>query len=342
MSQNLTTRVVVQRVRAHSVALEREYVGHVEAMEQVEIRAKVQGYLEEVRFREGSLVKAGELLYRIEDASFKADVEVAEARVEQAKAELFRASQYLQRLKEVKAGAVSQLDMDKAIADELKAKADLRLREAELKNARINLGYTEIKAPISGRIGQSSFKKGDLVGPSSGALAKIVSVDPVRIVFSPSERELPRLLSDQGRPRFLARVPGPGGSGMEIPCELDFMDNKVDPKTGTIAVWLRAKNPKGLRVQGQYVRVIWQEKAAGEGLVVPQRAILQDQKGRYVLVVEGGIVKERRIKVGQMLKDGWVVEEGLGPGEMVVVEGIQKVRPGQPVETEEIQEGPAR
>jgi len=334
-AQMQTPKVGVFKVKEEALLVGREYVGHVEAMAQVEIRAKVQGYIEEIRFKEGSFVKEGQILYILEQAPFNAEVEVAEARLEQAKAELFRATKYLQRLREVKEGGVSQFEMERAMADELKAKADVKLREAELKNAKLNLGYTQVRSPISGKIGQSLFKEGSLVGPSSGPLAKVVTLDPIRIVFSPSERDIQRLMSLKDGQGFFVLLPEKENP-IEIPVALDFIDNQVDPSTGTIGVWLRASNPKGILVPGQYVKVKWiGDTFNNKALLIPQASVLQDQKGRYVLVVENGVVKEKRVKLGEMLKHMWIVEEGVSVGDQVIVEGVQKVRPGQEVEVME-------
>jgi len=336
IAQGQSLKVGVFKVRQEPLNTGREYVGHVEAMAQVEVRAKVQGYIEEIKFKEGSFVTEGQVLYVLEQAPFKAEVEVCEARLEQAKAELFRATKYLQRLKEVKEGGVSQFEMEKATADELKAKADVKLREAELKNAMLNLGYTQVRSPISGKIGQSLFKKGALVGPSTGPLAKVVSFDPVRILFSPSERDIPKITAFSEDPSFSMLLEQPQEKALQIPVRLDFIDNQVDPNTGTISVWLKANNPKGVLVPGQYVKVRWVQDTSRQALVVPQATVLQDQKGRYLLVVENGQVKEKRVRLGQMLKDMWVVEEGVEVGDMVILEGLQKVRPGQNVEVMEV------
>ncbi|MFN3534380.1 MAG: efflux RND transporter periplasmic adaptor subunit, partial [Desulfatiglandales bacterium] len=315
------------------------YVGHLEALQEVNVTAKVQGYLEEIKFLEGSMVKAGDLLFVLEQDLFKADLIVAEARVEQAKAEYLRASQYLTRLKEVKTGGIPQLELDKATADELKARADLKLREAELLKAKLNLGYTQIRSPIGGKVGKSIFKRGDLVGPGSGALVKVVGLDPMRVVFSVPEREISGVVNLKGVKEGLwVELPGNGKGILRIPGEVEFLDNQVDPKTGTLAVYARIQNPQGLLLPGFYVKVLIKEGDGEDKLVIPQRAVLQDQRGRYVFVVEGETATERRIRLGEMWKEGWEVLEGLSEGELLVVEGIQRIRPGIRVIPQEIGE----
>lgn len=334
-SQQVVPSVRVIKVTRDQKPVFKDYIGHTEPIEEVGLIAKVQGYLKEIRFQEGSMVKAGDLLFVIEQEPFRAEVSIAEARLEQAQAELFRATQYLKRLREVKSGAVSQLELDKAIADELKAKADIKLREAELQNARLNLGYTEIRSPITGKIGKAYFKKGDLVGPGSGALATVVSLDPLRVVFSVPERESPkavRLINKKAT--LLVEVPTVDAQQGKIPATIEFLDNKVDPKTGTVAVYARLANPHKVVLPGQYVKVLLQEEDNITKFTVPQRSVLQDQKGRYVFVVKDGVVMEKRVLLGEMLGDGWEVMEGLNEGDLIVVDGIQKVRPNMKVTVE--------
>lgn len=336
-AQQVMPTVGVIRLKEEVMTNVKEYVGHIEAIQEVSLVSKVQGYLEEVRFKEGSMVKAGEVLFIIEQEPFKADLQVAEARLEQAKAEHFRASQYLTRLKEVKSGGVSQLDLDKATADELKARADLKLREAELLNARLNLNYTQIRSPISGKIGKSNYKKGDLVGPGSGALAKVVSLNPIRVVFSVPEKDILEILTLKNQKEVLSLETLEGNNKPKIiRGEIEFLDNQIDTKTGTIAVYGKLENPEGILLPGQYVKVLIQGDKKALGIRIPQRAILQDQKGRYVFTVEGDTVVEKRVILGEMQREGWEVKEGLKVGDLLVVEGVQKVRPGIQVKAQEM------
>ncbi len=334
-------KVQVYKVERGDLSVPKEYLGTVEAIYQVDVRTKIKGYIERVAFKEGQFVKEGDLLYVLEQAPYKAAVKAAEARVEQAKAELFRASRYLDRLKEVKTGAISQSDLDNATATELKAKADLKLYEAQLEAAKLELSYTQIRAPISGKVGKSLFKEGDLVSTESGTLTRIVDLENLRVVFSVPQKELP-LISHRSSPEdphpttisFRVLFDHGEGNNENLIASLDFINNEVDPKTGTIAIWLRLKNQKQALLPGQYVKVQILRQVGIKLPLVPQRAVMQDQKGKYVLLVNNNKVTERRITaskgVGQML----AVEEGLSEGELVVVEGVQKVRPGQEVEIE--------
>ena len=182
--------VTVAPVILQDVNPPEEYVGHVEAIQTVDLQARVQGFLEQVKFKEGSFVNAGDLLYVIEQAPYQANVKADKARVEQLQAMLTKASQYLERVKTVRSGGVSASDIDNAVAEELGAKAQLEEARATLERSELNLGYTTVRAPISGRIGRTAYTAGNLVGPSSMPLARIVQIDPIRVVYSISENDI--------------------------------------------------------------------------------------------------------------------------------------------------------
>jgi membrane fusion protein (multidrug efflux system) len=162
----------------------------MEAVQTVDLRARIQGFLEQVKFKEGSDVRAGDLLYVIEQAPYQAKVDADTASVTQATATFTKARQYLERVRTVRSGGVSAADIDDAVAEELRAKGELEEAKANLERSRLDLGYTTVKAPISGRIGQTAFTKGNLVNPASGPLARIVQIDPIRVVYSISENDL--------------------------------------------------------------------------------------------------------------------------------------------------------
>jgi RND family efflux transporter MFP subunit len=318
-----------------------EYVGHVEAIQAVDLRARVEGFLEQINFREGSSVKAGDLLYVIEQAPYRAKVDADRAGVAQAQAALTRAQQYLERVKAVRSGGVSATDIDNAVADELRARAQLQGAEAALERSQLDLGYTTIKAPISGRIGRTAFTRGNLVGPTSGPLARIVQLNPIRVVYSVSENDLSSIRpssKDTARskenPGLVPRIRLTDGEVYKTPGRVDFENNEVDPSTGTIAVRAVFNNPDGLLLPGQYVTVLVSKKEPRIMPVVPQSAVQEDREGPYVLVVDDqNKVVLRRVKTGPFAGSHWAVEKGLAKGEMVIVEGLQKVLPGQSVKT---------
>jgi len=331
--------VTVMAVTEEVVNPPAEYVGRVEAIQAVDLRARVEGYLEQVKFQEGGDIHRGDLLYLIEQAPYQAAVAEARAKVAQAQASLTNARQYLERVQAVRSGAVSATDLDAAVSAELEAKAQLQEAEASLKAAELDLGYTTIIAPIDGRIGRTSYTQGNLVGPSSGRLARIVQLDPIRVVYSVSENDLMvTRMADAGnkedqRCQLVPRIRLPGGKMYPVEGRIDFLDNEVEPGTGTIAIRAVFENEGGFLLPGQYVTVL---VSCGEGRrlpVVPQAAVLQDREGRYVFVLDDkNRVQQRRITTGAVVGTNWAVESGLMAGETIIAQGVQKVQPGQTVE----------
>lgn len=318
-----------------------EYVGHVEAVQSVDLRARVEGFLEQVNFKEGSDIRTGDLLYVIEQASYQARVNADKASLARAEAILTKARQYLNRAQTVRSGGISATDLDNAVAEELTARAQFEEAKANLQISQINLGYTSIRAPISGRIGRTAFTKGNLVGPDSGALARIVQLDPVRVVYSISENDLSAINmalkdADKGKnhPILMPRIKPAGGQVLKTVGHVDFVDNTVDVNTGTIAVRALFKSPEGTLIPGQYVKVLVSRKEPEPMPVIPQAAVLEDRDGRYVLLVDDqNMVSVRRIQTGPMVGINWAVESGLSVNDRVIVEGLQKVKPGQIVKT---------
>jgi RND family efflux transporter MFP subunit len=338
--------VTVAPVILQDVNPPEEYVGHMEAIQTVDLQARVEGFLEQVNFKEGSYVHAGDLLYVIERAPYQANVKADKARVEQLQAMLTKAHQYLERVRTVRSGGVSASDIDNAVAEELRAKAQLEEARATLERSELNLGYTTIRAPISGRIGRTAYTAGNLVGPTSQPLARIVQIDPIRVVYSISENDMAAVqmaLKDAAQrsknPVLVPSIRLSTGRTYQIAGQLDFVNNQVDAATGTIAVWAVFDNPDGLLVPGQYVTVLVTRSKPKLMPVVPQSAVLEDHEGSYVLVVgDQNRVGIRRIKSGPVVGVNWAIESGLSVGEIVIVEGTQKAQPGQIVKTVTVKE----
>lgn len=318
-----------------------EYVGHVEAVQTVDLQARISGFLEQVHFQEGGDVRAGELLYSLEGAPYQARVAANRARVTKAQTILQKSSQHLQRVKSVRSGGIPVTDIETAEAAEQQARAELQEAQANLRLAEIELEYTRISAPISGRIGATALSRGNLCGPASGVLAQIVQLDPIRIQFSISENDAAVIKTAQADAEnnsstniMKPQLTLSNGQSFSPFGRIDFVDNRIDPATGTVAVWALFDNPDAVLIPGQYVRIAVSRSQPQLTPVVSQAAILEDRDGRYVLIVdEENKVEQRRIKTGTAVESFWVVETGLQLGENVIVEGLQKVRPGQLVKT---------
>jgi membrane fusion protein (multidrug efflux system) len=331
-----------------------EFVGRVEAPERVELRARVTGFLQERLFREGQEVKAGEVLFRLERAPFEAEVARAQATVASAEAELQNANIALARARElVRTSAGTQVRVDDATAAQRSAQASLLGAQAQLRVAQINLGYTEITAPIDGKIGRSTFSVGSVVGPSSDLLATIVSQDPMRVSFPVNLRtgtELrDRYASRGGADATRVRIRLVTGAIYGQVGRIDFIDPQVDRNTDTVLVRAAIPNPprggspgpEGAAdrelIDGMFVNVFVEGAEPVQTVVIPRSAVLQDQQGNYVFALDGENKAARRpVTLGRSIADQVVIERGLEVGERVVVEGVQRVRPGQPV-----QPGPA-
>jgi membrane fusion protein (multidrug efflux system) len=328
-------RLVVQKGVSQSF----EFVGHIKAVDKVELRARIEGFLEKVLFREGQGVKAGELLYQIEKIQYEALVDQAKANLAVAEAESTNAKlEYSRQLELSKKqfSAQSVVDQNRAAMDTAAAK--IMQAKAALKQAEVNLDYTDIRAPINGRIGRTAYTMGNLVNPASGILATIVSQDPIYVLFPISVRDLETI-------REARRKEGGGLNKIEILIRLangqeyahpgiwNFTDPQVDEQTDTLIMRATIPNPEGTLADGQVITAIIRERKEEPRLVVPQTALQVDQSGYYALVVNGEHkVEPRRLKTGPNIGTDVVVLSGLKEGDKAIVDGIQKVRPGQVVQ----------
>jgi membrane fusion protein (multidrug efflux system) len=326
--------VSVVTVEKRPVTEGARFVGRIEAVERVDIRARVTGYLDEVLFKDGERVKTGAPLYRIEKAPFEAAVQQAEAAVRRNRAQLENAEVQRKRAEELlTTSATSVAVRDDRIAAEKTAQGNLAAAEAELKSAKINLAYTDITAPIDGQIGRTAVTRGNVVSPDSGTLTTIVSADPMYVTFPVSQREFLRFAEKGYRARQMADhlkvvVYFSNGTAYDHSGKIDFVDVKVDRATDTVMVRATMPNPDGILVDGQLVQVNVEGEKPQEQVLVPQVALIADQQGIYVFVVEDGKVAVRRLKLGQTVGGSQVVTEGLNGGELVVVTGQQSLRPG--------------
>jgi membrane fusion protein, multidrug efflux system len=312
-----------------------DFVGRVEAINRVEIRARVTGFLDAVQFKEGDAVKEGAELYRIEPGLFQAAVEQAEGALDRSKASKTLTEVQLQRAEDLLSrNAGTAVARDQALAADQQAKGQMLIDEANLRTAKINLGYTEITAPVAGKIGRTNITKGNVVGPQSGPLTVIVSQDPMYVAFPVSQRDFLRA-RESGQQvdtkSIKVRLRFADGTTYDQVGSINFVDVTVDRTTDTILVRAAFPNPAGGLIDGQLVRVDLQAGAPQEKILVPQAALIADQEGVYVFVVVDGKAAVRRLKLGGESGTDSVVDTGLSGGEQVIVEGLQGVRPGAPV-----------
>ncbi|WP_241573840.1 multidrug efflux RND transporter periplasmic adaptor subunit VmeY [Vibrio parahaemolyticus] len=329
--------VVTQDVTVIDYQPSKSYIGRIEAVEDTNITAQISGYLQARHFEEGQMVEKGQLLYSIEPSSFEAQVARAKAALAQAKASLKKAELDHQRGKNLlPRGSISQSEFDALTATLLGARAELEAANAQLKLAEVNLSYTQIRAPFSGRISDTKVSTGDLVSPSSGVLTTLVSLDPVHTSFSVSERERLAMGMD--------RIKGDGSAesnGVEVQLELengqffehlgqlDFLGNRIDTKTGTIAMRALVPNPEHKLLPGQHIKVNLRDKNTRDVIVVPRRAVQTDLEGDFVMVTtEGNVAERRNVELGPQVEQGIIIREGLEKGEAVITQGLQRVRNG--------------
>jgi membrane fusion protein, multidrug efflux system len=315
------------------------FVGRIKAIDIVQLRARVEGFLEKVLFREGDDVKSGQLLYQIEKDQLQAQVDQAKANVAAAQATEVNAQlQYNRALELVKNQNIAQATVDQNRANLESAKATVLQTEAALTQATVNLSYTDIKAPIDGRIALTAYTEGNLVNAASGVLDTIVSQDPIYVLFPVSVRQLEEIRAARQQENgslikieILVRLSS--GKDYPHPGVWNYTDPQVDQSTDTLTMRATLPNPERQLVDGQFVTVVIKERKEQPRLVVPQAALQVDQAGYYVLVVGSDHkVEQRRVATGPTQDTDIVIQDGVKEGDQVIVDGVQKVRPGQVVQ----------
>ncbi|TMJ52393.1 MAG: efflux RND transporter periplasmic adaptor subunit [Alphaproteobacteria bacterium] len=307
-----------------------DFVGRVEAVQRVDVRARITGYLEKVAFKEGDLIKEGAPLYSIEKGLFEAAVGQAEGVLEKDKAAKALTEVQLQRSEDLLAKqAGTQVARDQAFAADESAKGVLLVDEANLKTAKINLGYAEITSPIAGKVGKTNVTIGNVVGPETGPLTVIVSQDPMYVTFPVSQREF---LNAQKAGHTVditgikASLLFSDGSPYKHPGKINFVNVTVDRATDTVLARAEFPNPDFALVDGQLVRVSLAGGTPEEKVVIPQAALISDQEGVYVFIAEEGKAAVRRVRTGGASGTGVIIDQGLTGGEQVIVQGIQGLR----------------
>lgn len=333
--------VEYETVTARPVAPRFEFVARTRAREDVEIRAQISGTIVERPFSEGQEVAKGSVLFRIDPRPYRAALSQAQAQVSQAEAALSVAERNLARGIELEPqGFISASEMDQLRGTRDSAVAAIDAARAAVETAQINLNFTNIEAPFTGRAGSTNLSIGDLVGPNSGPLVTLVQRDPMLVDFDVDEASLAdrmkanRERAAQGLPpaEFTPRLQLINGDFYPLAGEIDYANNRINPSTGTVTVTARFPNPDGQLVPGQFTRITIERGEADMRVLVRQASVLEDMQGRYVYIVkDDDTVARRNITLG--LRDGidWVVESGLEEGMRVIVNGVQKVRPGMTV-----------
>jgi len=338
--------VVVDEVVLESYQPRVRYVGRLQAQDDVAIQARVTGYLKSRAFREGDVVEAGSVLYTLDSSEYEAALARARANLSAAEANLANAARNFRRGKELlPKGAISQAEMDDLTARKLDAEARIEGARAEVTSAEVNLGYTTIRAPITGRIGRSLVTVGDLIGPTTGSLTTLVSIDPIQALFQVSESTYISAISGnmedgldaEELKRIEVNVELANGDIYPEVGRLDYFANRIDQGTGTLEARALIPNPHSLLVPGQYVRVILQDTRLQEDLFLPQASVQADQQGSFVLVVDDNQkVQRRNVELGERMDEHALVREGVSAGERVIVRGLQAVRPGMSVQTQSL------
>jgi len=331
--------VPVVTVTEKDTPLEFDLVAQLRGFEDVEIRARVEGYLESIDYKEGSTVKKGARLFTIDDQQYIAALAQAQATLASAQNQFDKGDLDVKRFTPLAAErAVSQAELDNAISARKSGRAAIEAAKANLEKVRLNLSYTKITSPIEGLAGKAEHKVGDLVGKGDPTLLTTVSsVDPIRVSVAIPEADYLRFTRsiDAGK---AVRASAPpililsDGTQHPYPGKLLFVDRAVDPQTGTLRVDLAFPNPEKTLRPGLYGKVKAESEVVKNALLVPQRAV-QELQGTYTVVVvtEGDKVETRKVKPGQKVGSNWIIEEGLKNGDRVVVEGFQRLRDGMVV-----------
>ncbi|ROQ24144.1 efflux RND transporter periplasmic adaptor subunit [Gallaecimonas pentaromativorans] len=335
--------VSVAKVEASHFTNWAEFSGHLDAINRVEVRPRVSGMLLSRHFTEGALVNKGDLLLTLDPAPFAAEVARAKADVAAAKARQAQAHNDYDRAQGLwKTKVIAKNDLDQRQNAALESDAELEAAKAQLQTAELNLSYTQVKAPIAGRIGKLTVTEGNLVaaGPSAQALTSIVSVDPIYASFDADEQTVMRALSgisaaDRATSQYGAVAVELGTAATDntpILGKLQWVDNQIDPGSGTIRLRAQFSNAGATLIPGQFVRLRLGQAQRTDGLLITERALGTDQDKKYVLVVgTDNKVQYREVQLGDAVGDLRLVKSGLKAGESIVVSGLQRVRPGMTV-----------
>lgn len=330
--------VIVRQVEKFDASsVPSEYVGRVESIQSVSVKPQISGEIAKVCFKEGSVVKAGQLLFQIDPKQYEATVQLRKAELQQAEANLVTAEKYYKRVTAASERAVSATDRDTAEGSFLQAKAAVAQAKAALKLAQIDLGYCRITSPITGKIGRALYTKGNYVTPQITELASIVQMDPIRVSYPLPDRDYLDQLSlfKEGGSVYNTSLILSNGEKYNVPGKRDFENNRVDQTTGTIMMRLRFANKEGMLIPGEMVRVFTKPVKSHIVNAVPQTAVMADEQGDYVYVINAdNTARQARVTLGREFGELREVTSGVEAGENVAVAGLQRLRPGAKVRIE--------
>jgi membrane fusion protein (multidrug efflux system) len=319
-----------------------EYVAQTAGYREVEVRARVTGILQKREYREGVAVKKGQALFTIDPAPFRVALARAEADLSGAEVKLTQARREVARLKPVlEARAISQKELDDSTSAEQVAATEVQSARARVNEAKLNLSYTRVDAPIAGIAGRTAVSEGALVSGPNVLLATVTQTDPMYVIFGVSDREhlalrrdveLGRVRLPAGR-QFQARIKLSDGTLYEGVGALNFTDVRVNTQTGTSESRAEFSNKNNMLRAGEFVRIVLDGALRPDAIVLPQRAVLESPKGKFVYVVGAdGKAEARPVEAGEWTSDGWIINSGLKAGERVITDGVMKIGPGAPVQ----------
>ncbi|MBU1285470.1 MAG: efflux RND transporter periplasmic adaptor subunit [Gammaproteobacteria bacterium] len=336
--------VVVETVKAEALPLELEYSARTAGFREVQVRAQVSGILQERTYLEGSQVKKGQVMFRIDPRTYQAALSRAKGALAQEQARYRQTERDLKRIRELqKKGFASESELDNAVSNFEQSKANIQAAEAEVQSKQIDLDYTTVKAPISGITSKETVSEGSLMvagDPSASLLSNITQLDPIYVNFAAPDSDVESVRS--GLQNGSLVLPEDGKMGVQItlgdgsvyPLEgkVDFTDSLIDRGTGTVSARAVVPNPEQTLLPGQFVRVQVKGLSIPNAMTLPERAIAQGPGGTFVYVVdEGGVARMRQVITGHTAKGRWVIVSGISAGDRVIVEGLPKVRPDTPV-----------
>ncbi|MBS1223039.1 MAG: efflux transporter, family, subunit [Proteobacteria bacterium] len=338
------TPISVVEIKPENTPATFEFTGKTASSRQVDINARVEGYLEKIAYTEGSLVKDGQLLFQLDPKPFQAALDSAKANLAQQEAALTRARQTLARVKPLaKQNAVSQQDLDNSTANVLESEAKVQAAKADVEQAQLNLGYTTIRSPLTGLSSSSNYREGALIrsGGTGSQLTTIVQIDPMWINFGVGENEVLKLKSQSEA----GQIRGPGLAKVEVELiladgtsypqkgRITFVDPVVNAQTGTYNIRAVVPNPANQLSPGQFVRVQIKGAFRPNAIMVPQVAVMQGPSGKFVFTVgPDNTAVPKPVQVGDWYGDQWIINSGLEPGDRVVVDGAVRLQPGAPVQ----------